>query len=239
MEKSTRLDRLDQLVDDFSINSTWPIFDWLHRSTTGSNIYHPAKFYPNGIRGFISEHARLCPLNCLQGYFWRVLPLIYAKYVKRPLFGVTNSKFDIYALFQKNCNFAARFRRHLSPVYTIQPVVKPVWQLVKCLYTRHNRLSNWLSNRFENRLYRVYKHSTSCQTSLTTGLSNRLYNSVWQPVEQLGLTTDWTNSGCSFNTVVKPVVEPSWQPVASCKRGLRNLRVKTALTFDVLPVNGP
>jgi len=33
----------------------------------------------------------------------------------------------------------------LSPVYTIQPVVKavvkPVWQPVKCLYTRYNRLS--------------------------------------------------------------------------------------------------
>ena len=41
MEKSTRLDRLDRLVDDFSINSTWPIFDRLdrlHRSTTGSNV---------------------------------------------------------------------------------------------------------------------------------------------------------------------------------------------------------
>jgi len=36
MKKSTRLDRL---VDDFSIDSTWPIFDQLHRldrSTTGS-----------------------------------------------------------------------------------------------------------------------------------------------------------------------------------------------------------
>ena len=36
MEKSTRLDRLDRLVDDFSIDSTWQIFDRLHRSTTGS-----------------------------------------------------------------------------------------------------------------------------------------------------------------------------------------------------------
>ena len=36
MQKSTRLDRLDRLVDDFSINSTWPIFHRLHRSTTGS-----------------------------------------------------------------------------------------------------------------------------------------------------------------------------------------------------------
>ena len=73
----------------------------------------------------------------------------------------------------------------LSPVYPIQPVVKPVWQ---------------------PRLYHVYKHSTGCQTGLTTGwmfvhtiqpvtvertvavrstrLSNRLYRAngvlVWQ-----------------------------------------------------------
>jgi len=88
-----------------------------------------------------------------------------------------------------------------------------------------NRLSNW----FDNRLYRVYKHSTGCHTRLTTGLttgcivytagfqtgcttrfSNRVVQLVWQPC--------WTNSGCSFNTVefntvVKPVVKPVWQPV--------------------------
>ena len=27
-------------------------------------------------------------------------------------------------------------------------------------------------NRFDNLLYRVYKHSTGCQTHLTTGLTN-------------------------------------------------------------------
>jgi len=31
VEKSTRLDRLDRLVDDFSIDSTWQIFDRLDR----------------------------------------------------------------------------------------------------------------------------------------------------------------------------------------------------------------
>jgi len=40
-----------------------------------------------------------------------------------------------------------------------QPVVRPVWQPVGCLYTRYNLLSNRLSNRFDNRLYHVYKHS--------------------------------------------------------------------------------
>jgi len=50
----------------------------------------------------------------------------------------------------------------LNPVYTIQPVVKPVSQPVKCLYTRYNRLygvyswlSNWLYNRYDIRLYHV------------------------------------------------------------------------------------
>jgi len=28
-----------------------------------------------------------------------------------------------------------------NPVYTIQPVLKPVWQTVECLYTRYNRFS--------------------------------------------------------------------------------------------------
>ena len=81
-------------------------------------------------------------------------------------------------------------------------------------------LSNRMLNRFDNRLYPVYKHSTGCQTHLTTGLTKRLYrvysrlsirlyNPVWQP-----------NTGCSFNTVVKPVVQPVWQSIVSCKRGL-------------------
>jgi len=54
--------------------------------------------------------------------------------------------------------------------------------------------------RFDNRLYRVYKHSTGCKTVFI------------KPVIQPGLTTGWTNS-CSLNTVVKPVVKPVWQPV--------------------------
>jgi len=40
----------------------------------------------------------------------------------------------------------------LYPVYTIQPVVKP---LAECLFTRCNQLSNRLYNRLSNRLYRV------------------------------------------------------------------------------------
>jgi len=43
----------------------------------------------------------------------------------------------------------------------------------KCLYTRYYRLSN----PFDNRLYRVYKHSTGCQTVFV------------KPVVQPGLAT--------------------------------------------------
>jgi len=32
-------------------------------------------------------------------------------------------------------------------------------------------LSNRLSNGFDNRLYRVYKHLPGCETGLTTGLT--------------------------------------------------------------------
>jgi len=38
-------------------------------------------------------------------------------------------------------------------------------------FTRYNLLSNRLADRFNNRLYRVYKHSSGCQTRLTTGLT--------------------------------------------------------------------
>jgi len=124
-------------------------------------------------------------------------------------------------------------------------VVKPVWQPVKCLYTRYNRLSIRLSNRFDNRLYRVQKHSTGCQTRLTTGLTTCciVYTAGCQTgctirfdnrlnEQRLFVQTGWTNSGCSFNTVFKPV----WQPVVSCKRGIMNLwRVHRWNTFFFLP----
>jgi len=76
------------------------------------------------------------------------------------------------------------FLKVLSPVYTIQPVVKPVVKPVVqpglttgcmnsgCSFNtvewtvdvRSTRLSNLLYNRFDNRLYRVKKHPTGCQT---------------------------------------------------------------------------
>ena len=41
-------------------------------------------------------------------------------------------------------------------------------------FTRYNRLSNQLYNRFDNRLNRVNKHPTGCQTGLTTALTTVL-----------------------------------------------------------------
>ena len=98
------------------------------------------------------------------------------------------------------CQTSNRFDSRLA-VSCIQPVVNrlynPVWQpvertVVVCL-TRWTRLSNLFYNRFDNRLYRVNKHPTGCQTGYT---------------------------GC-IQPVVKPVVQPAWQLVVSCKRGIR------------------
>ena len=81
-------------------------------------------------------------------------------------------------------------------------------------FTRYNLLSN----RFDNWLHRVYKHSTGCQT--------RFYNQLYRVYEhsagcQTGLTTGWMFV-YTIQPVVKPVVQPFWQPVVSCKRGIRN-----------------
>jgi len=53
-----------------------------------------------------------------------------------------------------------------------------------------------------NRLYRVYKHSTGCRTRLTTGLTNGYI--VYTAGCQTGGTTRFDNQ----NTVIKPVVKP-------------------------------
>ena len=75
-------------------------------------------------------------------------------------------------------------------------------------FTRYNRLSNRLYNQFDNRLYRVNKHptgcQTSCQTGLTTGLTTVLNEQLFvQPVVNLGCTTGLTTgltTGCIVYT---------------------------------------
>jgi len=90
----------------------------------------------------------------------------------------------------------------LSPVYTIQPVVKPIakpdWQPVeRTVAVRSTRLNEqWL----------FIQHG--CQT----GFDN---NRVWQPVWQPGWMFVYT-----IQPVVKPVVQPVWQPAVSCKQGI-------------------
>jgi len=61
--------------------------------------------------------------------------------------------------------------------------------LCEAPFTRYNLLSN----RFDKRLYRVYKLSTGCQTRLTTGMTNGCI--VYTAGCQTGCTTDLT-TGC-------------------------------------------
>ena len=130
-----------------------------------------------------------------------------------------------------------------SLTYTVKVVVSRkrcktetlLLQTTKAPLTRYNLLSNRLPNRFDNRLYRVYKHSTGCQTRLTTDLTNRSdnllneqccsFNAVVKRV--VGLTTGWMFV-YTIQPAVKPVVQPVWQPVVSCKRGL--------IEIDVWPI---
>ena len=74
-------------------------------------------------------------------------------------------------------------------------------------FTRYNllsnRLSNWLSKPFDNRLYRVYRYSTGCQTRLTTGLITVciVYTAGCQTGCQSGCTTlfdNWLNEQWLF-----------------------------------------
>jgi len=89
----------------------------------------------------------------------------------------------------------------LCPIYTIQPVVKLVWQPVECSYTRYSWLSNRFDNRFNNRLYTRY----SCLWNwLTNGFHSQLNVCIQDTTGcQTGLTT-----GCIVYTNIYPVVKP-------------------------------
>jgi len=76
-----------------------------------------------------------------------------------------------------------------DPVYTIQPVVKPAEQPAATCKQTFNRLSNWLFNRFNNRLYRVNAISrvamNACWSTLVvcwlatlTGVDNEMFTAV-------------------------------------------------------------
>ena len=133
-------------------------------------------------------------------------------------------------------------------------------------FTRYNRLSNRLYNRFDNWLYRVNRHPTGCQmdvclhdtADLTTVLTwtnshcsfNRVVKpgctTIWQPavyiiqpVCQTGCQTGLT-TGWMFVYTIQPVVilvwQPDWQQVVSCKRGFR-IQINLAFLVPVYPVS--
>jgi len=76
-------------------------------------------------------------------------------------------------------------------------------------FTRYNLLSNRLWNPFDNRLNVCMHSTTGCQTRCQTGLAT-------------GRTTGCI--ACTYCTNIQPVVKPIWQPVVSCKRGIRITR---------------
>jgi len=97
----------------------------------------------------------------------------------------------------------------LNPVYTIQPVVKRVWQpAVSCKQT-----SKQLSNRLSNRLWQpVWQPCWTNSHCSFNGLSNRVVQPVWQPAVytiqpfcQTGCQTGLT-SGWMFVYTIQPVV---------------------------------
>jgi len=104
--------------------------------------------------------------------------------------------------------------------------VQTVW--AEAPFTRYNRLSNPLSNWFDNRLYRVYKqpvwqngcivYTASCETGCTTRFDKRLNE---QSVHSTRLSNRFDKhdltTGCIVYTniqlVVKQVRQPVRQPV--------------------------
>ena len=78
-------------------------------------------------------------------------------------------------------------------------------------FTRYNRLSI----RFDNRLYRVNKHPTGCQTGCQTGLTTVLNEQLFvQHGCETGLYNRFDNRLYTrYSGFVKPVVKQVWQPV--------------------------
>jgi len=75
-------------------------------------------------------------------------------------------------------------------------------------FTRYNRLLNRLYNQFDNRLYRVNKHPTCCETGCQTGLTTGwMFVITIQPVVKpvvTGLTTVLNEQPLFVQPVVKP-----------------------------------
>ena len=130
-------------------------------------------------------------------------------------FNITRAQLALRSLLNQRVTGVMRHNKveTLKPVYTIQPVVKTVVQLVwqpavSCKQTS-NRLSNRLSNGFDsrfdngfnNRLYRVYKHLPGLTThwqqvvSCKRGLIHRQYHRNWCLLNKLSRLRSKHNSG--------------------------------------------
>jgi len=129
----------------------------------------------------------------------------------------------------------------LYPVYTIQPVVKPVV------------FDNWFDNRVEgtatvrstalNEQPLLVKPGCTTTTGLTTGCihdTRCIHDTVsCQTGCQTGLTTDWMFV-YMIQSIVKPVWQPGWQPVVSCIQTFNRLSNQSDNQFDNMSyrVNG-
>jgi len=106
---------------------------------------------------------------------------------------------------------------HMQNIYKTTAVLWQHYVICKAPFTRYNLLSNQFDNRVNVCIHDTTGCQTRCQTGLTIGcivyiagcqtgcttqFDNRL-NEQWLFVQH-----GWTNSGCSFNTDVKPVVNP-------------------------------
>ena len=143
MKKSTRLDRLDRLVDDFSIDSTWPIFDRLNRSI--------------GLRGLVG--SRLVWTT----YMWVALTIL----VKHLLRWVSKQNLDSVATSRLACSQkedgSASFHLHVD--YRTCRVLSLVscWRsarpmlyiraIMLSVYSRYTRLINDVERAYYARGY--------------------------------------------------------------------------------------
>jgi len=121
-----------------------------------------------------------------------------------PVYNRLSSRYRLYNRFD---NRLYRVNKHPTGcetgwmfVYTIQPVVKRVWQpcSTQTATVRSTGCETGSYNRFDNRLNVCIHDTTGCETGLTTELT----------------------TGCIVYTNIYPVVKPVWPPVVSCKRGL-------------------
>jgi len=93
---------------------------------------------------------------------------------------------------------------------------------------------NWLSNRLNNRLHRVNKHSTGCSAGLKTGW---MFVSTIQPVVQPRLSnctnerSHWRlwNPVYTMQPIVQSVIQPLWQPAVSCIQTFNRLNNRSSV----------